>query len=104
MTTFRELRGTLVKRHEDGESYQTIGDSLDITKGTVGRILEGIRPGKEICARLGIDPNPKVMYRRRRRSAEKRLAQILGYPNWDAYTTAMLKIHKDELWQGENHE
>jgi hypothetical protein len=90
------LRVEIVKRHENGDSYKTIGDSLGISKATADRIAHGHKPGKEIASVLKLDPANDLLYTRNRNALLDTIARGWGYEGWSDLETQLIRWYLDK--------
>ena len=86
----RQLCREVRKRHEKGESYKSIGESLGLSAPTVDRVAHGI-VSKKVATALSLDPSPALLSTRRRRAALNKIARSLGFPSWSVLETEAIK-------------
>jgi hypothetical protein len=78
------------ERHENGESYETIGNDLGINKTAAWQIEHGYKPGKKLSTILKLDAEPNLNYTRSRRERLDEIARGLGYKSWSEFETYLL--------------
>jgi hypothetical protein len=93
------VRQDILKRRENGETYESIGKVHNLEKPMIKYIEThpNYKPSAKISKKLNLSPSAKLLDTRRRRAELNAIAIYWGYENWANYETRVLKDFREHF-------
>lgn len=90
-----QLRKTIQKKRESGQTYRRIASKLGINAALVQYIEthEDYKPSKQVAKIFNLDPDQNLICTRKRRERLNEIAKSWGYTSWSNYETEMIRTY-----------